>query len=255
LRPGAKVLTFLSAKGGCGATTIACHTAVDLPRHTNGKVLIADLDVDAGMVSFLLKTKSPYSLLDAAQNVHRLDVSYWKALVSNGMPGLEMMTAPSIVTGRQTVQPEQVEAVLRFVRTQYDWAIVDLGRGLNKLSLSVVQNSDEVFVVSTAEIPALHQTQQILSRLITSGFNDERLHVILNRPPKRMDVSFSELEKMLGKQIYHMIPNDYAALTESHTDGRLVPAESRVGQSITGLVRKIAGVQTDSSKKRFSIFG
>src|SRR5207253_1969624 len=55
-RSKGNVIGFLSAKGGCGATTIACHTAAELGRH--GKhVLLADMDLDAGMVRFLMKTK------------------------------------------------------------------------------------------------------------------------------------------------------------------------------------------------------
>ena len=46
---GGKSLGFMSAKGGCGATTLICHVAAELGR-LNQKVLLADLDLDAGMV-------------------------------------------------------------------------------------------------------------------------------------------------------------------------------------------------------------
>ena len=61
---------------------------MELGRAGGRKVLLADFDMDAGMVGFLMKVKSPYSILDAINNLHRLDASYWKALVSNGIPGL-----------------------------------------------------------------------------------------------------------------------------------------------------------------------
>ena len=60
----------------------------------NQKVLLADLDLDAGMVAFITKTKAVYSILDAVNNLHRLDISYWKALVSNGIPGVEIVSSP-----------------------------------------------------------------------------------------------------------------------------------------------------------------
>ena len=64
-------------------------------------MLLADLDLDAGMVAFLLKTKSPYSILDAVNNIHRLDASYWKALVSNGIPNVEIIAAPATLASKQ----------------------------------------------------------------------------------------------------------------------------------------------------------
>ena len=57
----------------------------------NQKVLLADLDLDAGMIAFITKTKATYSILDAVNNLHRLDLHYWKALVSNGIPGVEIV--------------------------------------------------------------------------------------------------------------------------------------------------------------------
>ena len=40
-----KSFGFLSAKGGCGATTLVCHVAAELGRQKQ-KVLLADLDLD-----------------------------------------------------------------------------------------------------------------------------------------------------------------------------------------------------------------
>src|SRR5260370_27370837 len=62
-----KSLGFMSAKGGCGATTLICHVAAELGR-MNQRILLADLDLDAGMVPFFTKTKSVYSILEAATN-------------------------------------------------------------------------------------------------------------------------------------------------------------------------------------------
>jgi pilus assembly protein CpaE len=72
-----KTLAFFSAKGGCGATTIACHVAAEFQRQTEQKILLADLDMDAGLVRFFIKAKSPYSVSDAALNRERLDPSFW----------------------------------------------------------------------------------------------------------------------------------------------------------------------------------
>src|SRR6202011_2923734 len=83
-----RTVGLISAKGGCGATTIACHMASELRRQSQFDVLLADFDLHSGNVHFLMKTKSQYSLEDAFNNLHRLDASYWKALISNGTPRL-----------------------------------------------------------------------------------------------------------------------------------------------------------------------
>src|SRR6202044_3499324 len=60
----AKVIGLIGAKGGVGVTTIACTLAAELRRQTNQTTLLADLDMDAGLVAFLMNAESNYSLLE-----------------------------------------------------------------------------------------------------------------------------------------------------------------------------------------------
>src|SRR5207244_7833376 len=202
-----KSLAFMSAKGGCGATTIICHVAAELGR-LNNKVLLADLELDCGMVGFITKTKSVYSILDAVNNMHRLDISYWKALVSNGIPGWEIVAAPLSLASKLQPKDDQVRQVLAFARPHYDWTLVDLGRSLSRLSMAALEEIDEVCLVTTLEVPALHQSKQIVQTLLDSGYGKGRIRLVLNRSPKRLDITPAELEKMLGLPIFCMVPND-----------------------------------------------
>jgi pilus assembly protein CpaE len=252
-RGSGKTLAFISAKGGCGATTVACHVAVELPRQTNGSALLADLDFQAGMIGFLVKSKSPYSISDAVNNLQRLDKSYWHGIVSNGIPNLEIITAPSEPANKQISAP-QVKQVLSFARAQYDWTVLDLGRNLSTTTLSLLDLIDETYLVTTPEVPALHQTKQMIQILLNSGYPQSSLRLILNRTPKRSEVTLEELEKMLGLKIYATIANDYQALEEAYAEGRLLDPGSSLGKNFGRLAAKIAGVE-DNKKKKFSLFG
>lgn len=251
-RAGGKILGFLSAKGGCGATTIAAHLARELPRQTGSKALLTDFDFDAGLLSFIFKIKSSYSLLDAAANLQRLDASYWKAVVSNGIPGLEMIGSPN-GAAPQGITPEVIEKLFRFFRTEYDWVIADLGRGLNAFGLSVLTHCDEVYLVTTAEIVALHHAQRIVTRLVESGMAPASLRIILNRPPKQFDITIAELEKMLGASILGIVANDYETLNDSYAEGMLAAPNTAIGKAISDLARRLAGLQSEKSKKWFSL--
>ena len=132
--------------------------AAELGRQ-NQKVLLADLDLDAGMVGFITKTKAVYSILDAVNNLHRLDISYWKALVSNGIPGVEIVSSPLALASKQQPKDDQVRQVLAFARPHYDWTIADLGRSLSRTAMAALEEIDEACLVTTLEVPALHQSQ------------------------------------------------------------------------------------------------
>jgi pilus assembly protein CpaE len=247
-----KSLAFVSAKGGCGATTLACHIAVDLPRLTNSRVLLADLDLQAGLIGFLIKSKSPYSIADAAANLQRLDSSYWRGIISNGIPNLEIVSAPVGPSGKQ-VLPQQLKQVVAFAKAQYSWSIFDLGRNVTASTLNLLDLMDETYLVTTHEIPALHQAKQMIQLLLDAGYAKENLRVILNRAPKHSDVTTEELESMLGTPIFATVANDYQSLQDAFSEGRLADSSTPFGRSASRLGSKIAGVK--ETKKKFSLFG
>jgi pilus assembly protein CpaE len=252
-----KSMGFVSAKGGCGATTLVCHVAAELGR-MNQRVLLADLDLDAGMVGFITKTKSVYSILDAVNNLHRLDISYWKALVSNGIPGVEIVSTPIALAAKNPPKDDQIRQILSFARPNYDWTCVDLGRSLSRLCMAALDEVDDLCLVTTLEVPALHQCKQIIQTLLDGGFGKNRLKLILNRSPKRLEITPGELEKMLGTPIFAMVPNDYPELYETYAEGRMLSRTSELGKHMTKLAMKLTGVEEEApangKQKLFGIF-
>lgn len=255
-KAGGKSFAFFSAKGGCGATTLVTHVAAELGRQ-NQKVLLADLDLDSGMVGFITKTKSVYSILDAVNNLHRLDIHYWKALVSNGIPGVEIVAAPLALASKQQIKDDQVRHVLGFARPHYDWTLVDLGRSLSHIGMAALEEIDEACLVTTLEVPALHQSKQIIQTLLDSGYGKNKIRLILNRAPKRLDITPAELEKMLGVPIFCMVPNDYPELYETYAEGRMLNRNSDLGKQISRMAIKLASLEVDekTTRKRFALFG
>ncbi|MGA8026807.1 MAG: AAA family ATPase [Bryobacteraceae bacterium] len=247
-----KLIGFLSAKGGCGATTLACHVASELQSITRKNVLLADLDLTSGLVGFLMKTPSSYSILDAIKNLSRLDESLWKALIVEHKPNLAVIPAPSSYSRWDHPDENQLRQVLQFMRTQHDWIVLDLGRSLNSIATAVLDELDQLFLVSTLEVVALHGLKTIVHGLFEQG---EKLQLVLNRTPKMMDISTQELEKILGRSLYAALPNDYMGLYQSYSSGNLLGSNNRLAQHFALLASKIAGMTPSKSKKKFALFG
>ena len=146
--------------------------------------------------------------------------------------------------------------MLSFARAQYDWTLVDLGRSLNYSSVAAIEEIDDLFLVTTLEVPALHRAKMTVQKLQESGYGRNRIHLLLNRAPKHFDVTLAELEGMLGSSVYATIPSDYEALNDSYSEGKLLASSARLRQHFTHLARKIAGVEEQQKpKKRFAFFG
>ena len=250
-----KVIGFLSSKGGCGATTLACHVATELRRQTRTEVLLADLDFTSGMIGFLMKAPGEYSILDAVQNLYRLDASIWKGLVGKGKPEISVMPSPIALSQDVRLEEGDIQRVLRFMRSQHDWTVVDLGRSLSRLSRAAIEEVDQLFLVSTLEVPALYGVKNIIRLLTESAGDIRKLEIVLNRAPVTMDISVKELEETLGRHIYTTLPNDYASLYQSYAAGTLLNTNTRLSQHFARFAAKLAGIEPVKAKKKFSLFG
>lgn len=250
-----KVIGFLSAKGGRGATTLACHAAADLRRQTSKSVLLADLDLTSGMIGFIMKVASTYSILDAVANLSRLDESLWKALLSEYKPGIDVIPSPEDFSHESAPSRDELRQVIRFMRTQHDWVVLDLGRSLNEIAASLYGELDELFVISVLEVSALHGLKTIAQKLRDRGEDLAKMELVLNRTPKMMDITQEELQKVLGRPLYAMLPNDYPSLYQSYSSGTLLPPNNRLAQQFALLTTKLAGIEkAPKPQKKFSLF-
>jgi pilus assembly protein CpaE len=242
-----RTIGFLSAKGGCGGTTVACHTAVQLGKRMQQTgtyhVLLADLDLSGGNVGFLMRSKTPMSILDAMATKQGLDVPTWNRMVSNGHPGLEVISAPAAGAARLPEQRE-LERVLNFARNRYQWTVLDLGCCLTPYSLGLLETLNELYVVASPDVLALFQVKQILAQLQEHNFPADRVRLILNRNVDYEDkLVAQEAQKMLGITAYFSLPNDCTGLAEAYASGSLLSQESPLSRQMSVLASKISGIE------------
>jgi pilus assembly protein CpaE len=243
-----KTIAFLSAKGGCGGTTVACHIAVELGKrmHQTGTshVLLADLDVTGGNVRFLMRSKTPHSVLDAMEPNQGLDVASWNQMVSNGHAGLEVISAPETPGVQRLPEQREIERVLNFARTRYQWTVVDLGCSLTPYILSTLESLNELYVIASPDVLALYQVKQILAELEENKYPADRVRLVLNKSMEYEDrVVSQEAQKTLGISAFFSLPNDNSGLTEAYATGSLLDAHSPLGRQISALASKISGIQ------------
>lgn len=246
------IVGFVSAKGGCGATTIACHAASHLRRLTRKEILVADLDMASGITATIMQTAARYSLDDALQNLHRMDLKLWKGLVSTAPSGVDVIPAPPEVHSPTTPISRKLPPMLRFWRMHYDMGILDLGHGITQALLDVLDSLDTLVVVATNEVLALRQAKQMIQTLAARNFGANRLKLVINRMPKRTQIQLPELEKVMGHAIYAEIPNDYQRLNQAYSEPRLLEPGSELATQIGAFAAKLAGIaETEKKPRRF----
>lgn len=245
-----RLYSFLPAKPGVGASTVALNTAVALSRVPDTSVLLIDFDLNSGILGFLLKLTPRYSVIDAIDHADHLDQDIWAKLV------WPMGTLDVLPTGRLDpglrVDLTRLQPLLAFARRFYKVICVDHSGMMEKYSLEILRESGRIFMVATPEVPALHLGAEKL-RFLRGLDLANRVEILLNRAQPRSLLTRDQIENMLGAAIRTSIPNDYAAVHQAIMAGQPLAEGSRLGRHFEDLAQSLLELPaiTVSKKRKF----
>ena len=127
LTAAGQVFVFLGAKGGVGTTTIAVNVATALAQLETGSTLLMDLHLAYGDAAIFLGTEPRFSILDALDNVHRLDRAFFRGLVSHTRGGLDFLGSSDRASSRP-VDAAAVRALVETASRHYRYVVLDVPR-------------------------------------------------------------------------------------------------------------------------------
>lgn len=251
-----QLLVFVSVKGGCGATVLATQCAGWLSQLNRQRTLLLDLDLELGLAAFLTKHRQVYSSVDALNNVHRLDWSYWQALVTGLNEFWDFLAAPPAQELHVRPPLDNFKKIIRFARSHYQWVVIDAGRGFNELVVLAFEEGAQIYVVTTAELAALYQLKRFREAAEQYGVQPEQFHVILNRYRRDAEISVFEIEQMTGIKLFAVVSEDLQAVWEICAEGGLARDTSPLARQLKAVVSKITGKEmSQQPRKRFLLFG
>jgi len=233
-----RLILIAPGKGSSGATSIACNLAFQLKRQGFEKVLLADLDPLTGTIGFLLKLKSSYSFFDALTHADRLDADVWKALISP-CRNVDVLLSPEDPLAAD--EDRDPTALMEFCRRSYDICVLDTSGAFGEWNLALARCADELLVVTTADLPALHATQRLMCYFEDNGIERSRFRLVLNRYPRPGALTADHVQAALACEVYHTVPEDAESLQRALMEGKPAPPASRFARSLAVLARKLAG--------------
>jgi pilus assembly protein CpaE len=241
------VVSFLPAKPGVGTSTIALHTALALSRFGNEQGALMDLDVDSGILDFMLKLPFSHGIADLAGHAPQMDENLWLRMASR-VGNLDLLRSGNPPPG-QRVSSLQAEHLVAFARRNYNVVCLDLPAALDAVAAAVLDQSRLIFLVTTPELASLHLARRRLDMLDELHLRD-RTRLILNRTTSDQLLSAQAIEDLLNIDVYEMFPNDYSGLQSALANGRAVDFDTPLGRCFLRLARRIAGVPLAPAEPR-----
>lgn len=237
-----KIIGVVSLKGGVGKTSAVCSLGEAISRQGK-KVLLVDGNFSAPNLSLYLDMDHNNSVQDVLRNKVNMRDAIYKAGSFDVMP--------SMVFYNHKMSPLKLKDKLKYLRKEYDYILVDSSPSLGEETLSVMLASDELFVVTTPDLPTLGMTVKAIKSAKQRGTPINGL--ILNKSyKKKFEIDLDEIEEVAEVPVLAVLPHDvnvvksvskYKPITRYKPRSEVSKEFMRLASSITGEKYKGIGLK------------
>lgn len=162
-----KVITFISANGGAGATTMAIHAAASFAAKKNnaGKVALVDLDFQKADCGTHLNLINEFDINGVVAEPGRIDTELLDTiqLTTKKNFSLYSFVRPDIFSNGSGNR--FVYNLLDAISEKYNYVIVDMPNVETPWFKGILKNSDAIVIVMEMSIPSVRHARTLLRKI------------------------------------------------------------------------------------------
>jgi pilus assembly protein CpaE len=256
-RQSATTLVFFGAKGGSGTTTVAVNCGVELARLSRRPTVILDLKPGLGEVSLFLGVRPRYTVIDAIDNLHRLDREFLRELVVKHRSGLEILAGSDQFERPGPADGGAIEELFRLLARQYEYILIDAGSQINACSVAALYAADAMFLVANPDVPSIRNAQRLVDRVRQLGACGERVRVVLNRAQEPYPIPPKQIEQALGHPIHQMFVSDYKTVSTALNSGvpLALAGNSEIAEQFDEFTRRVLDPARPAGAQKRALLG
>jgi len=234
----ARVFTFMSAKGGTGCTTAAVNTAVALQK-SHRDVVLLDFAL-IGHTALHLNLRPQFGVLDALQNLHRMDVSLLDGLMTTTKEGLHLLAGPQQPYPTEPT-PGELARLFDLLVNHYRFVVVDASSRLDSTTRLLSDLSNAVLIVAQTDVVSLCCAARI-HKFLEEGTGRDRVRLVLNRYKKIAGFGDDDVQQTTNCEVLWKVPNAFHLVSPSIDNGTPVVLQegAEVSRSYRGLAAALA---------------
>lgn len=239
-----RMITVFSNKGGIGKTSIASNLALELAKTTKENVALIDLNFQLGDITTFMDLKPSFNISYMLKNLDKLNKDFLlNTLEKYKNTSLYVLADPPYFKQAEDISPKQVAKLFEILKETFSYIVVDTDNTFDGKTITALDNSDMLFLVTIVNLPALRNCQRCLDLFEKLGYEDDKIKIVINRYMENDEIKAEDVEKLLAKEIYWKIPNNYFSLMAAINKGVLVSElnpSSNVAQSYRELAIHVA---------------
>ena len=212
------VVGILGAKGGVGATAVACQLASVL-QETGSQCAIMDLHPVHGDVALYHDLSPSFTLADLEREDGEVDKTYIQSLVTLHASGVGVVAAPTYPEQGRRISPARLQRAVSLMREFNHFTFLDLPGDWGDIAVAALEMLDHLVLVTQRDVPTLAHTKLHTGLLERLAIPRGSIHLVANRDEPGADLSDRDLREFLGRPIDHRLPEDRGAMLEAVNSG------------------------------------
>lgn len=254
-----RVIVFMSAASGDGASTVALNTAYAISQLTVGKTVLVDMDYQFGMVAKNLAVQNQYGIRELFDHPERgVDSTLIKRMVSNYQK-LDVISAPGELRYLPTVSAEVISSLISTLKESYDTVIIDLPHVWLPWVANAAQQSTHLVLVAQLWLKSVSHAARMMRAFREIGVTSNVIAVINRSGAKFKEaIEPKDFERVCSTPIRHHVTNDIKTIVsaESAATTLIELPPSEIATDIQKLARSLLGMSTETvtSEKRSGLF-
>src|SRR5512138_3763003 len=257
--PKGKIVTIYSPKGGTGCTTIAVNLALTL-HNEDTRVALVDGNLQFGDVAVFMNEQGKNTIADLSGRAEELDPEIVEeVMLKHAASGIHILAAPSRPEYAEKVSSGQFTRLLEYLSQLYAYVVVDTASLLTDVTLSAIDVSDVIVLVTTQDIPSIKNCRLFLDLLQTMGVDRQRILFAMNKYDKRISITPERVAENLKQEVSSVIPLDEATVMKAVNRGVPFVLDSKNQPASRGILSlaehvraRIAAQEADEEPNRSS---
>jgi septum site-determining protein MinD len=237
-----EAIVITSGKGGVGKTTTTANIGTSLAL-MDKKVCLIDTDIGLRNLDVVmgLENRIVYDIVDVVQGRCKLK----QALIKDKRFEYLSLLPAAQTSDKSAVTPEGMREIIKELKTEYDYIIIDCPAGIEQGFQNAVAGADRAIVVTTPEKSSVRDADRIIGLLEKEDMESPTL--VINRIRKHMMkngdmLEIDEIVQILSIDLIGIVLDDDEVIKASN-HGEPVAFQPNTKSSIAyrNIARRILG--------------
>ncbi|AOJ15532.1 AAA family ATPase [Burkholderia vietnamiensis] len=252
-----KIVSFVGARGGVGATTIAVSLARCLAGEKRRRVAYVDLNLHGGGANSMLGLTSNNGLIELLNMEQRPDDALFDRMFVTKGDRLHVLSA-ELAYGEDTpLRHDAIALLVDMLRDRFHYVLFDVGERTGNLLADALEASDLVYIVADRSVHAAYEAAR-LARFVRELPGERLLSMMLNNPlePVKGRVAPADFEDAFGGVRLLELPHEPQSLATAENLGEPIERAKRHGfvDQVRLLANGITGEATVADEPWYARF-